>query len=530
MSVSIQVAVRCRPFTQDDELGVILRQVNDEQGDIELINCDYSTTRFPFSYAWWSAYGYQRHLKGKKNMEDADNMKLIDQATVYESCGLKIKQDLLQGSAVVLFAYGLSGSGKTYTVFGPDAIDAPDAWFKQTEPHIHWGIFPRLAYELFKLKESSSGIKISMKYFQNIVDTVRDLMSPTGEEQHYKNGMRKDPDGFTDIEWCQSKIIHSWTELREQFRRANSRKAISPTQFNPCSTRGHCIMVLEVEIPDSDNVNMKKRGRLYVCDLAGTEPAGDIAYAQYSKFILEDGTIEQRYIGPHSDPKKSKELQEQGVKINLSLSEMTQFFMKMAESSTKKKLAPGTSFPGCNSFFLCKYLKDTMLQARTYLFCAIRPEASFLRYTFATLGFAKNASVVRLAPKKATAVDVSAAERRLMNELQAMKELVARLQSQSRINQTQTQTQNSTAVSSSVSPPGIDDDTARIIADLEAKLACKQAALDEEMGSRADESIKRKQQEQADMYAKRGITLAASSAMRSPNRPYFINLGKHFYL
>ena len=42
----------------------------------------------------------------------------------------------------------------------------------------------------------------------------------------------------------------------------------------------------------------------------------------------------------------------------------------------------------------------TIMQARTYLFCAIRPEVQFLKYTFATLGFAKNASVVKLAPKK----------------------------------------------------------------------------------------------------------------------------------
>ena len=43
-----------------------------------------------------------------------------------------------------------------------------------------------------------------------------------------------------------------------------------------------------------------------------------------------------------------------------------------------------------------------MLQARTYLFCAVRPEVEYLKYTFATLGFAQNASVVKLAPKKAT--------------------------------------------------------------------------------------------------------------------------------
>ena len=117
----------------------------------------------------------------------------------YEGCGKKIKDDLLGGNAVVLFAYGLSGSGKTFTVFGPDAVDSPDAWFKHAEPHNMWGIFPRLAYELFQ--EKGDGWKITMKYFQNIVDTVRDLNSPTGEEQSYKTGMRKDQDGFMDVSY-----------------------------------------------------------------------------------------------------------------------------------------------------------------------------------------------------------------------------------------------------------------------------------------------------------------------------------------
>lgn len=80
--VSIKVAIRCRPFTNDDKLGVVMHQSSDEEGEIELINCDYSNTRFPFTYAWWSAYGYERHLKGV-NMKDADSMQLINQDAVY---------------------------------------------------------------------------------------------------------------------------------------------------------------------------------------------------------------------------------------------------------------------------------------------------------------------------------------------------------------------------------------------------------------------------------------------------------------
>lgn len=55
-------------------------------------------------------------------------------------------------------------------------------------------------------------------------------MSPVGKEMHYKNGMKKDADGFTDIDWCSSAVLNSWDDLRQAFRAANARKAIAPTQ------------------------------------------------------------------------------------------------------------------------------------------------------------------------------------------------------------------------------------------------------------------------------------------------------------
>ena len=326
-----------------------------------------------------------------------------------------------------MFAYGLSGSGKTFTTYGPDDPSLPEAWFLWDEPHDSWGIFPRLAYDLFNMSERTW--KLSMKYFQNVVDIVRDLMSPTGEERSYKTGMRKDVDGFMDIVWCIATKLKSWSDLRKTFKKSNARKSISSTQFNHQSTRGHCIMTFEVNKPKEDDDKMRQKGRIYVCDLAGTEPAADIYFASYKKKTHADGSIEHKLVGPHKDQRRTKELQAQGKKINLSLSEMAQFFMKMAQAMKKKKLKPGKSIPGCNSYFLCKYLKDIMLQARTYLFCAIRPEASYLHYTFSTLAFAKNASVIRLNPKKAIAA-ATPGERRLMKQLEEMKAMMKALQQQ----------------------------------------------------------------------------------------------------
>ena len=340
-----------------------------------------------------------------------------------------------------------------------------------------------------------------MKYFQNVVDTVRDLMPRTPAEQSYKAGMRKDKDGFMDIVWCESKIIKDWDELRTTFKHANARKAIAPTQFNPMSTRGHCIMTLELERPHPEREGLKQTGRLYVCDLAGTEPAGDIVCATYKKSECDDGrggvNYEYEYTGPHPDSKKTKELQDQGKKINLSLSEMAQFFMKMAEAINKKTLKPGKKIPGCNSYFLCKYLKDTMLQARTYLFCAIRPEVQYHPYTFSTLNFAKNASVIKLTPKKST-TGMTPNEIRLLKEVEELRNLVE-----------------------SLKKDGAD------VAALEAALAEKSAkaaelgaAMISEAKGPSEMEIKAERQRQE--YLARGIHM--TDKMSENTEPYFINL------
>ena len=59
----MQVAMRCRPYSIDDKLGVQLLQNGEEEGEVNLLNSDYTTNRFAFTYAWWSAYGFDRHIQ-----------------------------------------------------------------------------------------------------------------------------------------------------------------------------------------------------------------------------------------------------------------------------------------------------------------------------------------------------------------------------------------------------------------------------------------------------------------------------------
>ena len=109
-------------------------------------------------------------------------MKFMGQQAVYEACGQQIKTDLLDGNAVVLFAYGLSGSGKTFTVFGPDDPATPVAWFKHAEPFKMWGIFPYLAYEVFQEKKGKYFNKATEQnavcnYRYKVIVFIRSLLS-----------------------------------------------------------------------------------------------------------------------------------------------------------------------------------------------------------------------------------------------------------------------------------------------------------------------------------------------------------------
>ena len=87
---SIQVGMRCRPWTLEDKLGVELKQTGDTSGEVTLLNSQYTTNRFAFSYAWWSAFNWKRYCKSDDDV--AEGMPIVGQDVVYNSVGKRIKE------------------------------------------------------------------------------------------------------------------------------------------------------------------------------------------------------------------------------------------------------------------------------------------------------------------------------------------------------------------------------------------------------------------------------------------------------
>eukprot|EP00948_MAST-09A_sp_MAST-9A-sp1_P003862 g3862.t1 len=538
--ISLKVGIRTRPCVPlvegkddvDDDgprLGV-----GHSLGKVHLHNMKVAKKNYGFTYSWWTAYNWQKFFKDTADIEKCHEIekyceskfgaKVAHQLSLWEECGLEMMEKVVAGHSVVLFAYGLSGSGKTYSVFGVDAPKDSWSWYYQTkgtEPETkHWGIFPRLVYTLYQNKTDKWKFKI--KYFQNVVNIVIDLLSPTGEQKSYKDGMRKDKDGFMDIPWCTLKTVPTWTELCNTFAEANKKKAIAATQFNHQSTRGHCILLCEVEIPDPDIEGKKNLGRIYVCDLAGSEPAATIYSARYKKVIpdpSEPDNVEYKCIG-EGDPKKTKILRAQGTAINQSLVELGMFFKKMAIKIKKGKLKPGASVPGCNSTFLGKYLKKTILQANTYLFCAVRPEARFKRFTLATLQFAENASVIKVKPVKASAA-LTPLEAKLMKQIEEMKEAMAHQQKEE--NQVEIVTKDMSAEEKAKYEKQLEEQKRQH----EEQLKQLRESLEKQQDSEKDKSeaeAKAKLQAKRDELKERGMTLSFDAVDCA--HPYLLSMAE----
>ena len=293
-------------------------------------------------------------------------------------------------------------------------------------------------------------------------------------------------------------------ELRSIVQNANSRKAISPTQFNHQSTRGHCILIMEVETTNSKNEKQKVDYMYVIC---WCRTSGDIVYTQYKR--NKEG--EDVYVGKHPDESKTKALRAQGQKINLSLSEITNFFRKMAAAVKSNRLKPGQAIPGCNNYFLGRFLKETMLKSKTYLFCALRPETKFVNYTISTLQFAATASVVKLKPKKPLQRKMTKHELNLFQQIQQLK---SKLEEKNALGN------------------GSNSNRSESSLDLLNDLRTKRQQLDQHhIDNFTPEDIARKKREEAQqqMLRAKGIEMA-STIYSIKEYPHFINIDEDVHV
>lgn len=265
---SITVAVRLRPFNE--------RELNDLENvqsvKIDSINAFVtvqdrndvnSNVQFAFDHCFDST--------NPKGQDYCDQEQLYTQL-----CQPKL-QKALDGSNVCIFAYGQTGTGKSYTIMGTDKDN---------------GIIPRFAKELFlRVKEQKKECAIEASFYEIYNEKIYDLLSEraSGEKQTLR--IRVHPQTGPYVEHLTTKRIESIDQLFSLLVKGNKQRATAATSMNDRSSRSHAIFsihLISVENNLKNETNESLISKINFVDLAGSERA---SFLQSTGERLKEGNM-----------------------------------------------------------------------------------------------------------------------------------------------------------------------------------------------------------------------------------------------
>ncbi|KAI5806266.1 P-loop containing nucleoside triphosphate hydrolase protein [Geopyxis carbonaria] len=185
-----------------------------------------------------------------------------DQTQVFQEVSPTLKH-LFKGNDVTIFAHGVTGSGKTYTMKG-------------NKPATDRGIIPRLLTAIYRRgkdmeKKSEGDITMSaiMSYYEIYNDRVFDLFEEPSKRTLAGLPVRE-ANGKTHVVGLAEKEISTLKEFETLYDKANNNRSTSATKLNAHSSRSHAVMCVRVEIVNHSS-GETRTGTVSCIDLAGSE-------------------------------------------------------------------------------------------------------------------------------------------------------------------------------------------------------------------------------------------------------------------
>lgn len=171
-------------------------------------------------------------------------------AEVFDQSVEELITQVVNGYNATVFAYGTTGSGKTFTMQGSEH---------------DLGVIPRSVYRLFELLEArGTAAVVRLSYFEIYNERVYDLLSSDSKptEVMLRDGSMGDTRivGQREVDALNAQELLGWVANGDQLRRTSS------TQYNEHSSRSHAVVRIHV-------VSNSMQSTLFLCDLAGSERA-----------------------------------------------------------------------------------------------------------------------------------------------------------------------------------------------------------------------------------------------------------------
>ncbi|CAK5081673.1 unnamed protein product [Meloidogyne enterolobii] len=362
---NVKVSVRCRPLSKrEKEIGFVQSIVEvDYTGKSILVSSSNGQSDLLKCYQFDEVFG-------------PDSC----QSDVYNCIARPVVENVLEGFNGTVFAYGQTGTGKTYTMSG--------------DPNIgEQGIIQYSFAHIFNHIAESGHEKrflVRISYMEIYNEELRDLLVRTvpGAVHSYLE-IKERADVGVYVKDLLSVTVSSADQCMRIMQLGNANRHTGKTSMNEQSSRSHAIFTITIECSEiiADGKQLLTQGKLSFVDLAGSE--------RQSKTNV---------VG---------EQMKEATKINLSLSTLGNVISALAD-------AKSTHIPYRNSK-LTRILQDSLGgNSKTCMIANIGPAAYNYAETISTLRYAsrakriQNMARINEDPKDALL-------RRFQNEIQLLK-------------------------------------------------------------------------------------------------------------
>ncbi len=191
-----------------------------------------------------------------------------DQAIVFEDVVTPILEEMLAGYNCTIFAYGQTGTGKTYTMSG----DMTDTLGLLSDAA---GIIPRVLYWLFQRLETDQ-IECSVKcsFIELYNEELRDLLSMDDNVKlKIYDDANKKGHSATMVQGMEESHIKTAAGGIQLLQKGSHRRQVAATKCNDLSSRSHTVFTITTYIKKASETgeDFICAGKLNLVDLAGSE-------------------------------------------------------------------------------------------------------------------------------------------------------------------------------------------------------------------------------------------------------------------
>ncbi|GAB2263940.1 hypothetical protein Droror1_Dr00026074 [Drosera rotundifolia] len=158
---------------------------------------------------------------------------------------------IFRGCNGTVFAYGATGSGKTYTMQGTD--ENP-------------GLMPLAMCTILSMCETTV-FTAKVSYYEVYMDKCHDLL----ELKPNEIAVFDDEEGRVHLKGLSEVPVSSMHEFHEVLSRGIQLRRVAHTGLNDVSSRSHGVLVIAVYAPSVDGLGTRIAGKLNLIDLAGNE-------------------------------------------------------------------------------------------------------------------------------------------------------------------------------------------------------------------------------------------------------------------